>query len=239
MKKLLEAITKNPLFVFVGWLGTMIALILAIVVPIMQARKVQLNFSYTSNLLVSDSLSEMEGLDIRFQGDKVEQLTVTTCEICNTGNVTIEDSDVYEGHKLRVFTGSDNAEVLFVSVVSQSYDTNNCQLSYDGNSVNVHFDVLEKKEKVVFNIYHTGAADTAFSIEGKVKEGKIKYEKSSFNAMSRISFLISIVALIMSLLAPLFKKIEKTKHMMYYNSLLMALLGVLIAAVATVIQHGM
>lgn len=198
MNKLLDAFTKKPLIIFIGWLATIIALIIAIVVPIIQARKVQLNFSYSSSLLVSDSLSEMEGLDISFQGSKVGRLSVTTCEICNTGNVTIEDSDVYEGHKLRVFTGSENAEVLFASVVSQSYDTNNCQLSYDGNSVNVHFDVLEKKEKVVFNIYHTGDADTAFSIEGKIKEGNIKEGDTIGNQITDEVFLTKTSLILIS-----------------------------------------
>ncbi len=196
MKKLAKAVADNPyVTIFIEFI-TFLGFIAALVIPYIQARKVQLNFSYTSNLLVSDILSEMEGLDISFQGSKVGQLTVTTCEICNTGNTTIEDSDVYEGHKLRVFTGSDNAEVLFASVVSQSYDTNNCQLSYDGNSVNVHFDVLEKKEKVVFNIYHTGDADTAFSIEGKIKEGKIREGDSLGQSILSNNLLLAVITLV-------------------------------------------
>ncbi len=177
MKKLAKSIVKNPYFTIVGWLATMIALVLAIVIPYIQARKVLLDFSYKSYGLVIDGITDMEGFDVRFYGKKIRRVSVTTCEICNLGNVTIEDDDVYEGHELRVFTQSDNTEVLFVNMVSQSYDTNNCKIYHEDNSVYVHFDILEKNDKVVFNIYHTGNADAVFNIEGKIKDGEISVDR--------------------------------------------------------------
>ena len=202
MNKLLEAFTKNTITVFIGWLATIIALFITVAIPIIQARKIQLGFLYGSNTFVSDSLSKLDGLEVSYRGSKVGRLTITTCLISNTGNVTIEDSDVYEDHKLSVFTESENAEILFASVMSQSSDTNNCQVSYDRNSVNVHFDVLEKNEEVVFNIYHTGEDDTVFSIEGKIKEGKITEGQFFFNSSSRLHFLRMLV--VMMIVATIF-----------------------------------
>lgn len=66
MNSLAEKITKNSYFIIVGWLATVIALILAIIMPFIQAKKICLSFRYYSNPLTIDSLSETEGLDIKY-----------------------------------------------------------------------------------------------------------------------------------------------------------------------------
>ena len=194
MKSIAEKIAQNPYFVIVGWLATVIALLIAIIVPFVQAKKVRLDFSYTSNILVTDKLSEMEGLNISYNGNKINQLAVTSCEIRNTGNVTIEDQSVYDGHKLEITSDSEDVDVLFATVVSQSYDTNNVRISYDDKSVRVLFDALEKNDKTVINIYHSGDEHAVFNIDGKIKEGTIvdtsKPGISIFSILSALALLL-------------------------------------------------
>ena len=87
-------ISKNPVIVLSGWLATMVALVLAIVIPIIQRKRKELSFKYETSLLVTNKLSEVDGLNILFKGEPVEQLAVAVVEISNNGNRTIEISDV-------------------------------------------------------------------------------------------------------------------------------------------------
>ena len=203
MNSLAEKITKNSYFIIVGWLATVIALILAIIIPFIQAKKICLSFRYYSNPLTIDSLSETEGLDIKYNGDPINQLTVTTCVISNEGNVTIEDYDVYKGHKLKILKESGKDRVLFASLVFQSSDTNNCRLTYTDDSVSVRFDTLEKNERIKINIYHLGDEYTFFSLDGKIKEGKIitLSPKYSVEAAKKVLplLLISLACLYLSI----------------------------------------
>ena len=206
MKWLAEKIKENPYFALIGWLATIISLVVAIAVPIIQAKRVHLSYSCITNLLVTDRLSEIDDLDIKYKGNTINQLSVTSVEICNTGNATIEDDEVLK--KLRIHSTSDNMEVIFATVVSQSYDTNNCRVSYDKGGVTVYFDILEKNEKAVINVYHTGAADTVFIIDGKIKEGAIgllHYYKNSivYNTLTAIG--IVVLAILLSIVFKIIK----------------------------------
>lgn len=202
MNVLAEQIANNPYIVITGWLATIIALLLAIIVPIIQAKKTELSFLSRTNLIVADNLSKIEDLEIRFKGNIVKALSITTFEIRNTGNVTIKKEDVYEGHEIKIHTKDDRNEVLFASVVSETSDTNKSQVSYDKNSITLDFGTLEKKEAVVINIYHSGDENTEFSVDGRIRDGKIKaYKENEFAAkgiaLNIVFFLLGVGLLIL------------------------------------------
>ena len=180
MNKLAEKISKNPYFAITGWLLTFIAFIIAIVVPIVQARKVSISFSYTTNLLVTDSLSEVDDLEVSFKGEKINQLSVTSCRLVNDGNVIIEDDDIYPQHKITIQPKSEDTNILFAKVVDESYDTIGSKVSYDEKKATFLFDTMEKGDEVEINIYHTGKADDVFLIDGKIKDGRIRSNSINF-----------------------------------------------------------
>ena len=173
MDKLIEGIANNPYLVLAVEVATLIGLIIAIIIPIVQKRKKRLSFSYVTNVLINKKLSEVDDLLISFKGEKIDYLYVTCFIIINNGNVTIESSDVYKGHELKISPIETATRVISAKIISQSSDTVNGLLSLDDSNVNVSFQTFEVKDYLSINIYHMGNENTKFTMTGKIKETKI------------------------------------------------------------------
>lgn len=173
MDKLAESIANNPYIVLLVEAATIIALILAIVIPIIQKRKKCLTYSYVTNVLINEKISEVDELSISFKGKEVNHLSVTCFDIINSGNVTIDSSEVYHGHELKIITNEPHPQVISAKLISQSSDTIDGIVNYDDSCVNVSFQTLEADDYLSLNIYHTGDEKTGFILEGKIKETKL------------------------------------------------------------------
>lgn len=96
MNEILEQIANNPLLILTTQIATIIALIIAIIVPIIQRKRKELYFKFKTEVLVTDTLSKVEGLNVLYDKKQVDQLSVTIFELCNVGNVIIEgQKDLY------------------------------------------------------------------------------------------------------------------------------------------------
>lgn len=170
MNEVSELITENPFFNITGWIVGAIALGVAII----SFKRKQISYQFYTNVLVANKLSNVNGLAITFNNNPVEQLSITSLDIQNTGNVIIEyEKDVYVDHKLKIIPTDTTCEILSAIVVSESSDTIKCKLIPDESAaVVVCFDVLEKNDRVSINIYHTGNSNTGFDIGGRIKGGK-------------------------------------------------------------------
>lgn len=201
MSQLLVQITNNPLLVLSGWIMTLLALIIAIVVPIAQKKRKVLGFRYNTNSLVTDKLSEVEKLDVLFEGKRINQLSVTSIDIGNVGNVSIEDKDIYEGQELRITPLNKEISILYAKVISESDKIIECTTEKtNNNKIEVRFKAIDVKNNVVINVYHLGDCDTRFSVDGRIRAGKIvqlKPENDNGKALTRIqSILILLNAMV-------------------------------------------
>ena len=137
-------------------------------------------------------ISEIEGLDVFYKEGRVNQLSVTSIELKNNGNVIIEGQDVYKGHELRIVPTQEGVEILYAKVMSQSKDIIGCDVFLNNNTVRLDFQAFEIRESSIINIYHTGGKNTAFRVSGNIKEGKIvKNDKDNKRV---ILYLIGFVA---------------------------------------------
>lgn len=172
MENIVNWIVKNPYWTVAGLFATFLGLIIAIIMPIIQRRRKNLFFSYSTTPLVKEDITNINGIEILFKGNPVEQLSVSSVRIWNGGNIIITPDDFYKGHELTLQLQNDTS-ILGIDMLKQSEDTIECNLTCSSSTINFSFQAFEKKEYISFNIYHTGNADTELDLKGKIKEGKI------------------------------------------------------------------
>ena len=206
MEAILSQISANPFFAFIVECATLISLIIAIVVPIIQKKRKVLSVEYDTKALVKGKISEIKGLEILYDNNPIEQLAVTIIRIRNRGNVLIESKDVYQGHELKIMP-KEKLKIYDTVVGKQSSDTIECAPKNLNDCVEVHFQAFEINDTVEINVFHNGNENSSFMLEGKIKECKISnfdaYAESVFKRIEpviRWSLSIGIATLLASVL---------------------------------------
>lgn len=129
-------------------------------------------------MLVENSLSKLEGLDIKFHGNAIDTLSVTGVKLFNSGNTIVEKKDVYKNHEILIAFDDPDVQILSYKIVYQSSDTISAEVSENEKGLIVSFEAMEKKEYLIAYIYHTGGINSKIKVDGKIKEGKIlNYQK--------------------------------------------------------------
>lgn len=172
MESIANWIAENPYVTAAGLFATFLGLIVAIITPIIQRRRKNLFFSYSTTPLVKEDIANIYGIEILFHGSPVEQLSVSSVHIWNGGNTIITPDDFYKDHGLKLISQS-GISILGIDMLKQSEDTIDCQMKCSPIAVDFSFQAFEKKEYISFNVYHTGNAETELTLTGKIKEGKI------------------------------------------------------------------
>lgn len=170
METIAKWISDNPYLTAAGLFATFLGLIIAIITPIIQRKRKQLYYTVTTTPLVEEKISSIKNLEILFSGKRIEKLCVTNIKVWNSGNTIIESDDFYEGHELVLLPNDKKCTILGTDIIKQSTDT--IKFNIDINA-KITFQSFEKKDYVLFNVYHTGDANTKFSLDGKMREGKI------------------------------------------------------------------
>lgn len=174
METLSNLIQQNPYLVVIGWAATILGLICAVIIPIIQRKRKQLVMSYSVVNLLNQNVSGLDDLKISYLGVDIEQLTIATIKIKNTGNCIIDYRDIYPGHDLKITrVNNDDGQILYSNIVSQSSDTIECKLKTIDNDVYVAFQTFEKKDSITINAYYSGSTHLECKLEGRIREGKI------------------------------------------------------------------
>ena len=195
MNGLAKWIVENPYWTAAGLLATFLGLIVAIITPIIQRRRKNLCFSYSTTPLVKEDVANINGIEILFHGNPVEQLSVSSVHIWNGGNTIITPDDFYKGHELSLKPEND-VIILGVDMLKQSEETIECKTRCSDFNIYFDFQAFEKKEYISFNIYHTGNVETVLELCGKIKEGKILNKTVAIE--KQMSFIMDIGAVTLS-----------------------------------------
>lgn len=135
--------------------------------------KEKLEFSYClkSNSLIRKKKSKFEKLSIEYDGQQIDDLCVSKFTVWNSGNKTINCTDIVESKELTVSVNNE-CRVLDVELIACSEKTNNFLVEIeDEHTVKIPFEYVDKKEGVVIQIIHTGT-DEDIQIDCKIKGGK-------------------------------------------------------------------
>lgn len=154
------------------WLSTAIGLAgIAIGALFYWKSKVVSRLSYvvSDTVVLGDEDSTFStSLEIRFKGVVVPRVTATQIAFWNAGNVTIDESQIVRVDQLRAI--ATEAQVLDIAVRGTSNDVICPSLCNVGGTENVDiaFNFLEPMDAFLFQIVHTGDADS-IGIAGTLK----------------------------------------------------------------------
>ena len=189
-----NSILANPLFnlvsVFLGIAGIISGVISAYIFY----RSKKPCWAVRNNVLFEGYSSKIGELDIRFNGEQVENLSISRIVFWNQGSETLDRQDIETVNPLRIGT-NEEIEILDVSVslTNSSSSQFETELASDRKSVNLGFDYLDKGQGAIVQVIHTGTRGSDIQIIGAIK-GVKKIRKKN----------ITISNALMSLLIPVF-----------------------------------
>ena len=142
-----------------------------------------------TTILVSEDLSNYNGLQISYNNEEVKTLTSTYITIRNIGNDIIENADIIPSDPIIISTTS-----KFLSINSEEYKivSSNKKVTtslqkIDDSNLQLSFDFLNPKNELSITLLHNGD----LIVNGDLKIGNIekisnndKYSPSSKNAYS-------------------------------------------------------
>ena len=151
-------------------------------------------YNISTTPIISNSISQIEGLSIKYNENKVNDFFTSTITIKNNGIYLIEPNDIIPPLSLMT-----NGEFFTDSIkLHTEKNNNNLQIIFDSTGYNIsqkatiQFDYLLKKDTISFTIFHTGD----ITLSGNLKKGTIKKskkEKKHLHLNINISFILGII----------------------------------------------
>ena len=127
-------------------------------------------FNLRTFQLIQDSISKIEAVEIRYQGQIVPNLSMTKLALWNAGREAINSQDIASKDPLRIAV-TPQAILLGAEISYATNPVNNFSVRPDlsNGEVRIDFDYFHKDEGVVFTLYHTGRGDEDVALKGTVK----------------------------------------------------------------------
>ena len=144
-----------------------------------QMRRRELFWSMDTTSLVKGYSSFFEKLKIKYEGQKIENLTVSEITFWNNGNEIIDRADIAISLSIIPRTVA-NTQILDVKVIKTSTLGNKfaAQKMPDNPNINLHFDYLDTQQGAVIQVIHTGVSELPLWVVGEVKGVKeIQYKR--------------------------------------------------------------
>jgi len=147
----------------------------------------KLIYTVSSQPLITDNLSDLEGLQIIYQDKPIKNLTSTTIVFKSIGNENVERDDFGEKTPLYIKTTEEfllQADMNSIVTANSNPGNSLCPVKKDDQTIWVDFEYLRKGDSITVTMLHTGN----ISVTGQLKSGKLQdsdtYEK--FNHISNI-----------------------------------------------------
>lgn len=167
---MLEKLMDSPIAWAILSILAVVSFIYAIICQHKNKEKKEFSYCLKSNSLIRGKKSKFEKLSITYDGQQINDFCVSKFTIWNSGNKTLNHTDMVDSKELTVFV-TDECSVLDVELIACSEETNNFSVKIENeHAVKVIFEYADKKEGVVIQIIHTGT-DEDIQIDCKIKGG--------------------------------------------------------------------
>lgn len=173
---------------FLGLLAVS-SFIYAIICQRLNKERKEFSYCVKSNVLIRKKKSKFEKLSITYDGNHIDNLCVSRYTIWNSGNRTLNRSDIVDTKELTISI-AETYEILDVELIACSEETNNFSIQkIDKQTAKIFFEYADKKDGLVVQIIHTGT-DEDITIDCKIKGGnpmKNKVNKPGQNFILKAS----------------------------------------------------
>ncbi len=155
-------------------IGGVISLIIGWILLLPTLRSKTLAWTMSSRNIVKDFSSELEGLEIRYRGEEVNNVSTAKVAVWNDGKETIRRDDIIEANPPRL-TALGDVRFLYAALIDHNNDESEfaIDVSPDDKSVAIGWYYLDPRHGAVIQIVHTGVSDEDLTLEGKTIGGKI------------------------------------------------------------------
>jgi hypothetical protein len=132
-----------------------------------------------SNNLIRDFGSNISKLEIVYDRQKIENLTISRVMFWNNGSETLERQHIVSANPLKIL-GINGAKIIDAEVLKQNNHHCNFSItkSNDQLCAYIDFDYLDKNHGAVLQIMHTGLSSRDITVEGSVKGVNKIYSKN-------------------------------------------------------------
>ena len=133
--------------------------------------------------LVRKNIKKIDKINILYNGNSINDLSITKIAFWNDGKETIDNKDVAKTNPLRLSINNDSmfldAKIIYQKNVANDF---NISISKDHKYININFDYFDFEEGIVLQIIHTGNKNNDISLEGQIKSVKniLRKENKSF-----------------------------------------------------------
>jgi hypothetical protein len=171
--QLVQWFQQNPLVGIVGTFFGLVLTIWGIIIAIKSKTRKGLSYSFISYNLIRDFSEKINGLTVNFNGEKVQNFSVSKIVIWNSGNVTINQSDIVNADPLRI-EGNEILSILDYEIIQSNEPSNQFKLvdlkSEQGiKHLNLEFDYIDPQQGCVIQIFHNAIAPHKPVLKGKIK----------------------------------------------------------------------
>lgn len=147
-----------------------VSFIYAIVCQHKNKEKKEFSYCLKFNNLIQQKKSDFDKLLITYNGQMVEDLCVSRFTVWNSGNRTLNSTDIVDSKELTISV-SDNCKILDTDLIYCSEETNKFSLKVvDESTVKLFFEYVDVNDGLVVQIIHTGSDDD-IRIDCKIKGG--------------------------------------------------------------------
>lgn len=158
----------------------------------------KLIYTIDSKALITNNLSDINGLNITYNSHQIKNLVSTTLNIKSTGKDIIEMNDFAKSSPLCIKT---DGKFLFKdninsSITKNTNSTNNITLSITDNDTTIQlvYDYFKRNDIITINLLHTGK----ITVDGVLKKGTVTHSNSIDK--KNISDFINILGLTLGIL---------------------------------------
>lgn len=168
---------QNPWFTLSGWIIGAISLAAAFYYGVKGKAKKELSYLFVkSERLISNGEKKVPKLHLLFGDKEINDITITTCTVWNTGNQTINSTDLVDGYGLTIFP-EENCRILDAQILAENNPCNRIDFeNISEENVEIEFDYMDPKQGATLQIIHEG--DFIY-IDCQIKGGKLRSKEHS------------------------------------------------------------
>jgi hypothetical protein len=208
-------IFNNPYMETIFLFLTIASIGLVVIFYLRSKRNKSPKYAIRSINLVEDFVNDLKSLEMKYNGEQINDLTVSKVAFWNKGRETIHKLDIAKADPIKI-QAKDGFRILDAKIIYQKKSANlfTTNINQEKTFVEVSFDYFDKNEGIVIQIIHTGRNSKDLDIKGTIKGadplkkvtvyssraitsmlplGRITKSKISFNMKRRITGILFLV----------------------------------------------
>jgi hypothetical protein len=170
INQILSSLDLGLLGFYVGLLSIIVSIVVGVYFYQRAKREKAPCWAIRTNNLIVGTKSKLPNIEITYNGQQVENISVSRLLFWNDGADTIDHSDMVRSSPLRI-VGDNGATLLDATILRANNATNSFSVSSptSENTCLLDFEYLDKGEGALIQVVHTGISSNDLKVVGAIK----------------------------------------------------------------------